>query len=206
MFPLYHGTFSLIKHSSSCAGLKKPFWNQNKKHPDTVGSLTPILSWCSVNKANPEVRLTEQMQPLLRLCVSQPRTNLHCTTSRWECVELTFSYISFLRHKIHRLAVALQWVLLPMYSLNLSFVTALAFPTEIHVISILFLIPPAEGRVIAYIQHQSTLQYSKKPEERSHQRLCTVSVLQERTKGQCRCLVICSLILLSVCQQWHYTD
>lgn len=71
-----------------------------------------VTDRCAVNRANPEVRLTEQMQPLLRLCVSH---------ARWECVAPTCSYIPFLVHNVHTLAEVLQWVLFPMYSLKAWF-------------------------------------------------------------------------------------
>lgn len=79
--------------------------------------------------------------------------------------------------------------------------TGAAVNSLIRNISILFLIPPTENQVITYMycsQHQET-------QWKSLQQLCNVFVLQERTKGQWCSLVICSLVLLSICEQWQYT-
>lgn len=75
MFPLDIQA-PLIKHSLDSAGLEEHFSSQSKKPPDTVRSQTQSVSWCSVNSRNPEVRMTEQMKPLLVLSTAQPRISI----------------------------------------------------------------------------------------------------------------------------------
>lgn len=106
---------------------------------------------------------------------------------------------------MHNIHTKIQWCrncycTVPNIITTAWFCLALVFPFAIRTILILFLIPPTEAQVITYVQQQSTLQYSKRLAEKKLQQLYALClfVLQYGTKAQYSCLVICSLMLLSV--------